>query len=93
MDKQQKLGISNISQVLSSKNIKTYLGCMNIDCKRTREDFTFIKEKISDKLASLKAKVLSQASKFNFYQVKPNMFSSIYYVAYQDSWLHSKGDW
>lgn len=47
-------------QVRSFNKIGTYLGCRNIDSKRTRGDFAIIKEKICCKLSGWKARVLSQ---------------------------------
>lgn len=44
--------------VPSLNNIGKYLGCHNIDRKRTKGDFTKIKDRISSKLAGWKAGVL-----------------------------------
>lgn len=57
----QKLRILDILEVPTSKSIDKYLGCSNIDRKRTIGDFLAIKEKINSRLANWKATVLSQA--------------------------------
>lgn len=62
--KNVKLDIANILQILFSSSIGTYLGCRNIDRKRTsRDDFIHIKENITNKLAGWKARVLCHAGK------------------------------
>lgn len=61
IEKRKKLGIVEILQIPKSTSIGTYLGCMNIDRKRRRRDFMVIKENC--KLASWKARTLSQVGK------------------------------
>lgn len=51
--------IVDILKVPFPSSIGTYLGCQNVDYKRTRRYFKKIKERISSKLASWKAKVIS----------------------------------
>lgn len=66
-----KLGIVDILQIISSNNIGTFLVCKNIDRKRTRANFVHIKEKISNKLAGRKARLLFHAGRIVF--IKSNL--------------------
>lgn len=46
-----------------SSTIRTYLGCHNIDKKRTKPDLDGIKLKMAQKLADWKARVLATVDK------------------------------
>lgn len=44
--------ITNILQIISTGAVGTYLGCSNIDQKRTNKDFEGVRCRIEEKLAS-----------------------------------------
>lgn len=63
VQKDVKHSITDILQIPISSSIGKYLGCHNIDNKRTKGDFACINEKINRKLVGWKARMLSHAGK------------------------------
>lgn len=53
----------NVLQNTSTNSSGTYLGCPNVDKRRTKLDLTEIRRRIDQKLASWEARTLSTADK------------------------------
>lgn len=72
----------DILQVRTSKSIGAYLGCRNIDCKRTRGDFTAPKKKAV--VNWLDGKLGFHLRQVNCtYQIESSRYSFIYYAGYK----------